>query len=415
MKIDIDQFREIFFAEASEHLETLESSLLKLDSTPDDSELLNAIFRSAHSMKGASGTFGFEDIARFTHVLENLLDKLREVKLRANPQLVSLLLRSCDVLSTLVEAAKSKQSAPAETEVVLDELRAVLSENPVEEPAKLKAVEVNQSEPSIYRIKFSPSADLFRQGLDPLLLLQDLAELGEITSKEVDDSKIPAISLMDPETCYLTWDIVLNTTRAEKQIKDVFCFVDESTKVEIKKIIIESSEPIEIPVETVTPRNPETIGNREAATTSVVERRGDRSSIRVSIDKIDKLVNLVEELVVTQSILNQFVETSGQSNNSGLEEIAATMDRNLRELQERVMYVRMVPISTVTGRNIIFIHKSPTFSVFHRVPISVSNTAVRLISQSMISEDFAIAERYGKAHGHRESSPRDRLPRWSHP
>lgn len=135
MKIDLTQFRETFFEEAAEHLATMEEALLRLESAPQDEELLNSIFRCAHSIKGGSGTFGLTEVARFTHALESLLDRMRDGAIRATPALISLLLKASDVLTGLVASARTGEAPPGQMAEVLEGLKQVLN-TPAEAPAQ---------------------------------------------------------------------------------------------------------------------------------------------------------------------------------------------------------------------------------------------------------------------------------------
>ena len=158
---DMDRFREGFFEEAAEHLAAMESGLLRLEATPQhqedqqDPELLHTIFRGAHSIKGTSATFGFTDLARFTHGLEGLLDQLRAGDMTLTPALMELLFRATDMLKVLVVSAREGIPGPATADTILQELEHVIV--PRER---------------VYRVDFTPGADLLRQGLDPLLLLR---------------------------------------------------------------------------------------------------------------------------------------------------------------------------------------------------------------------------------------------------
>ena len=220
MRIDIKQFHETFFEEAVEHLASMESALLQLEENPHDQELLNSIFRGAHSIKGASSTFGFPEIARFTHSLESLLDPMRDGKITPTRELTELLLHSTDTMKELVAAAKGDGEPPAEMEKVLAELERTLAQAL---PEKDKEGNGQQAEgntekngegegrplsdstvSTVYQVVFKPGQDLFRQGMDPLLLLRDLSELGEMSEVEVDLSRLPDLSHLDPETCYLS-------------------------------------------------------------------------------------------------------------------------------------------------------------------------------------------------------------------
>ncbi len=175
MAIDLSAFRETFFVEAAEHLDAMEAALLQLDSAHDDRELLNTIFRAAHTIKGGSGTFGMQAVAHFTHVVENLLDRLREGGLVVTEHLVELLFSSLDIMQGLIASERDGSAPPENLDTVLAALEqihapaatavTVKSESSEATPAG-KSAEVS----SLYEVEFQPSVDFFRSGQDPLLL-----------------------------------------------------------------------------------------------------------------------------------------------------------------------------------------------------------------------------------------------------
>jgi two-component system chemotaxis sensor kinase CheA len=350
MQIDVDRFREVFFEEAADHLADMEAALLRLEETPQDQELLHRIFRCAHSIKGASSTFGFSDIARFTHVLESLLDRMRDGEICHTTQLTDLLLRSADTLRGLVAAARNGQESPAEVESVLGELEHALAQGPP------TPVQPSASSPSasVYRVVFVPGRDVLRQGMDPLLLLRNLCALGEVSEVQADLSHLPALPDLDPESCYLSWSVRLRTDKTSAEIKDVFSFVEDSSQVIVEALAVQEA--------TFNRLGPKAHGQEAISKMSssglqppAAEAAGrsgnlESSSIRVSTAKVDKLINLVGELVITQSMITQVINNFSPDKLHQLQEAATAMGRNTRELQERVMAVRLLPIGHVFNR-----------------------------------------------------------------
>ncbi len=334
MQIDLSRFRDTFFQESAEHLAEMESGLLRLEREPGDGELLNAIFRAAHSIKGASGTFGFEDVAHFTHGLESLLDRLRGGEIQVTHALVDLLLRSQDLLRELLARAAAGTPAPSEMAVLVAELTQA---GGVAAKSATSPVEEHRSEPAkpnqtAYRIHFQPSLDLFQQGMDPLLILRDVAALGESVTT-IDAEKLPPLAGLDPEQCYLAWKIRLLTSKTVEEIRDVFAFVEDSAQIRIEPEVSDSQPG------TVAVAEP-----KAAATPS------GTASMRVATSKVDKLIDLVGELVIAQSMAKAIVENFTPSRLSHLREAMAETERYTRELQERVMSVRMLPIGQVFSR-----------------------------------------------------------------
>jgi two-component system chemotaxis sensor kinase CheA len=213
----------------------MESALLGLEHSPEDQELLNNIFRSAHSIKGASGTFGLDEVARFTHSLENLLDRMRGGIVKASPERLDLLLRSSDMLRDLLACAKTGVKAPREVEDVLAELNDILGQEaePAAKPLGDACRPVSSTQHA-YRVTFVPNRDILRQGMDPLLLLRDLSQRGELLETKADLSRLPALPDLDPESCYLGWTVCLLAAQSPEQIADVFSFVQDSSRVSIE-------------------------------------------------------------------------------------------------------------------------------------------------------------------------------------
>ena len=245
MEIDLNRFRAAFYEEAGEHLENMEAGLLALETSGGDSEMLNTIFRAAHSIKGASSTFGMDQVARFTHVLENLLDRMREGEIQPTAQLCELLLRSTDVLSGLINAERTQSAAPEQTEDVLLELQQYSSAPVGTESKILTRVAAEEAAPSgrNFHLSFKPSQAFFHFGQNPLFMIDELQRLSSSFHVKADIAKIPALSDLDPEACYVGWDIELTTMNTESQLHDVFMFVNDDCAPVIRQIAALSVKP----------------------------------------------------------------------------------------------------------------------------------------------------------------------------
>src|SRR5579884_1021801 len=339
MQIDMNRFRETFFQESAEHLAEMEAGLLRLDEGSFDPELLNAIFRAAHSINGASGMFGMEDISRFTHALESLLDRVRAGDIQISRRLTDLLLRSTDLLRELLAAAAANLPAPAATQEVLEELYIAQRTGQSGEQSPRTRSSDRRSvppPPGSLQICFRPAADLFCQGMDPLLILRDLARSGQAISIAVDLSALPPLAELDPERCCLAWNVRLETVKPADEIRDIFAFVEDGSEIRIES------------VSAALPDAPPATPAAPAPATAAAAPRD--ASIRVSTAKVDKLVDLVGELVIAQSMAQQIVQHFSAPLLPELQEAIARMERHIRELQERVMSVRMLPIGHVFGR-----------------------------------------------------------------
>ncbi len=365
VKIDVSAFHAAFFDEAEEHLVTMEGTLLELEENPDDRELLAKIFRAAHSIKGASGTFGFGEIMRFTHALEALLDRLRSGEMAATPALSGLLLRAVDLLRLLVAATREGSPAPSGLEELAKELLAASQSTAVPEAAAIAgAATAASSSKETMNVVFVPEPELFRTGMDPLLVVRDLCELGEVVSIEADLSALPSLEEMNPEVSYLGWKVTLAGTAGEAAIRDVFAFVEDSSRIEITK----SEEAKEaVPQDT-------SAHVADAAPAAVKTAAAAGGTVRVTTEKLDRLIDLVGELVISQSMVAAAVDDPSPEGALRLREAIAAMNRNTRELQDRVMAVRMVPIGVV-------------FQRFPRVVRDIAATMGKKIRLELLGED----------------------------
>lgn len=361
MQIDLTPFRRAFLDESAEHVAALEEGLLRLESQPEDSELLSSIFRAAHSVKGGAGSFGFEDVARFTHVVENLLDRMRNGLLRAERSLVDLLLRANDVLKCLLEAARAKEygqpaAAPCDTRAIEAELQQRLgapSAHADSAPSVAASAAASPPSTSVWRIEFAPHADFFRTGADPLLLLRELAGLGRVVAIEADLQGLPSWDFFDPEVCHLAWRLELESSASLAELNDVFLFSSDDARVEIQP---RESARVDAPVaaaptSSAAPAAP-AAPQASAPTASGAQRRAgaESASIRVSVEKVDQLINVIGELVIAQSMVADVVNNFTPERVGQLREAVLAVERNTRDLQERVMAVRMVPIGSIFSR-----------------------------------------------------------------
>ena len=382
MTIDMAQFHQVFFEESFEGLDIMERGLLDMDPGAVDAEAINAIFRAAHSIKGGSGTFGFHAVSEFTHAMETLLDQMRDGRRPVSAPDVDGLLQSVDVLREMLTAARDGGEVDAARVAAQRErLEHILAEDAEAVPAP--AVDGPAEEPPLtgWHIVFRPHPHLLRTGNDPLRIVRELATLGELEAV-CDTSLLPRLSLLEPEDSYLSWDLRLRAPVAKSAIDEVFEWVEDDCDFAVMPILAEPSGSGAPPADGVAAAGPQP--EAAAQPTAVVpapdgvvpepslqvvpeaserrqgERRalGDRrqagasgsSSIRVDIDKIDALINMVGELVITQSMLGLLGEDFDMSRVERLKEGLNQLERHTRELQERVMQIRMLPISFTFSR-----------------------------------------------------------------
>jgi two-component system chemotaxis sensor kinase CheA len=372
MSLDLSQFHETFFAESFEALDSMEAALLKLSAGESDLELINTIFRVAHSIKGGSATFGFNAIASFTHKLETLLDELRSGNRRANPALVDTLLRSGDLMREMLAATQARQPLDeARVSALQAEIEGILAtkSDPAGHVGAAPAAPVPQAPeqegPAGWRIHFIPGPKLLRHGNDPVRLLRELGSLAPCEVR-VDAKWVPLLAELDPEECRLSWRIEMTGAVEESAIRTVFDWVEGECDLTIEPFgqplpQVESSAtpepvaPAPVPVApTQQPPVEAPAAVADAARPSVPPAHAnavtDGGSIRVSIEKIDELLNSVGELVITQSVLSQLAAPLEGREAEELRSALGQLERHMRNLQESVMRVRMLPISFVFNR-----------------------------------------------------------------
>lgn len=352
----MEQFHQTFFEESFEGLDVMEATLLNLDVGAADSEAINTIFRAAHSIKGGSATFGFAAIAEFTHLMETLLDEMRDGRRTVTQTAVDLLLRSVDALRELVRAAQEGGAADMEGIAALQgELQAELGQ---QSAASAAGAPRQAATGAGWRIRFRPSRDILCTGNDPLRILRELAGLGELGVR-ADLNELPEWDMLEPEACYLAWDIELRGDVARAAVDEAFAWVADESELRIEALdapvaadasVVESEPAVSGELLVERRRGPERRQSGDRRSTP----GGDATSIRVSTDKIDALINMVGELVITQSMLGQIgnglVQGGSSQQLEKLRDGLVALERNTRELQESVMRIRMLPISFAFNR-----------------------------------------------------------------
>ncbi len=389
MSVDMAQFHQVFFEESDEGLDVMEQGLLNLDVGAVDAEVINTIFRSAHSIKGGSATFGFLAIAEFTHVMETILDEMRNGERDVSQEVVDILLKAGDCLREMLQSEQS--GTPRNDEVMgqcLSEMEALLETEGNTAPAadessdsvEAQADSVKDAGCGCWKIAFAPLPHLMKTGNDPIRLINTLADLGEI-SLQVDHSKLPDFREIDEEACYLSWTIKLYGDVDKEDITEIFEWVDGDCELSIEKITPTAEG---VPDKKDTKEDSDTEENQyentvdkivdEQASATVDEKQSvnkniagaaavpaqktekkstvkkSAGSIRVEIDKIDSLINMVGELVITQSMLSLVGKDFTVEKLERLQQGLVQLERHSRTLQESVMRIRMLPISSVFNR-----------------------------------------------------------------
>lgn len=348
MSMDLQRFHATFFEESREGLDAMEAGLLALESGQQDAEIINSVFRAAHSIKGGAGTFGFDAIAGLTHVLETLLDELRAGKRALEGHAVDAMLSSVDVLRALLREAEHGQAAdPAAVAAVKARLEAVLSGQAAPSAPAAAAAKVDDT-PEAWQIGFTPAPSLFMSGNDPLRIIRELEHLGSLqVAARIE--RLPGFAQLDPLEAHLAWDLGLVGKVPRSKIEDTFAWVLDDCELDIRPAAppsLATQAPAATAPSTPAPAAPAA----PAPAASGGAPQEAETSIRVSVDKVDALINLVGELVITQAMLKQVSHALdpvlAESLFAGLDQL----ERNTRDLQEAVIGVRMLPVDAVFRR-----------------------------------------------------------------
>jgi len=367
--VELDQFKQTYITECFELLGDMEERLLSIDTDAPDDEALNAIFRCAHSIKGGAGAFGFDFITSFTHVLEALLDSLREGKVQLSREIVDTLLKASDIVTQMVDAANDGGVPVAgfgdEIKKKLEEYAGLSCGNKNSDfAAKNKQAHIKECS---WVVEFTPKDSLFSTGNEPLLILRELKRLGEAEIK-VDESRLPSIDVMDATACYLSWTVTLRSACSENEIREVFEFVEDHCFLNVKQLDVPDYDDLALSCAdnassemTVANASNEVVSfeHRDAEVVDISASHPDHpavrvasqtTSIRVDLEKVDRLVNMVGELVITEAMLHMQARKLASDEHAmlmrGMEELA----QHTRELQEAVMSVRMQPVKSIFSR-----------------------------------------------------------------
>ena len=407
------EIRVTFFQECEEQLAALEAGLLVMENGEADAELINTVFRAVHSIKGGAGAFNLDALVSFAHAFETVLDHVRSNRLAAAPHVVKVMLRASDALSDLVSAARDGGTVDeAANATLMSELGALyqkedgnggagdifadLGFKPVVAQdlfadADAAPVATNRT----YDISFRPRPRLYANANESALLLRELGRLGEIEVR-CNDNDLPPLDGLDPDGAYLAWDVALTTDKSQEAINEIFEFVEDDCDLEIRdradadkhelglalaptlavegaaldglEIPALAAEPLQLVVEEATqspasdePRMPE--GEAAVADSAHAVATSERvnadakngavashATIRVDLDRIDRLVNLAGELVINQAMLAERVAETGVDSAGSVANGLDELEQLTREIQEAVMAIRAQPVKSVFQR-----------------------------------------------------------------
>lgn len=369
----MDEYSRVFKEEAYELLTELEAALLELEDSPEDMELIGRVFRAMHTLKGCGAMFGFENIAEFTHDIETVFDLVRNEEMKVTIELIDLTLGARDQIRLMLEESSGGEPVDKEKcKNIISSLRKLMPGQKIEEQFSEPEVEVpfvpsQTSSVNTYLIDFTPDSNIFMMGTNPVYLIDELAGLGECKIFALREH-IPELSMIDPELCYTGWNIILTSEKSVNDIKDIFIFVEDNCQLKIdiidkeealkleEKYTSEKLQELRHPVQTeqkIEKIPEQTVREQEKHILEPADVREKKktdeqaSSIRVSSDKLDKLVDLVGELVIVQARLTQ---TANEAKKTQLTSIAEDLERLTVELRDHTLNIRMLPIGTTFGK-----------------------------------------------------------------
>lgn len=413
----------IFFEECAEQLSELESGLLAMQAGALDSETVNAVFRAVHSVKGGAGAFALDELVRFAHVFETTLDDLRSGRSTASEPPLKLMLQAADVLADLVGAARDGSATDGQRAAQTAQALTGFGRGGAAPAAPAPAAAAPEAdefgftpvlafacmpllaapEPSSFTVAFRPRRELYAKGNEATLLMRELSRLGE-TEVSLDAGALPGLAELDPEEAYLTWTArVSGEACDEAKIREVFDFVDDDCELSVAPdlpapdlpvwasatpddvaAILSAAPSAPAPVPAVVTPEPPAKAPESAAKPDAPASAAPAPTIRVDLDRVDRLINLVGELVINSAMLNQRIAEAGISRRAGVALGLDELEQLTREIQDSVMAIRAQPVK----------------SVFQRMPRLVREIAehtgkqVRLVTEGESTEvDKTIIER----------------------
>ncbi|KPG76840.1 chemotaxis protein CheA [Pseudomonas libanensis] len=389
MSINLDQAQQTFIVEARELLQAMEQSLLQLESEPGDQDAIGAIFRAAHTIKGSAGLFGLASIVGVTHIVEDVLDRLREGNVVVDAALIALLLKCGDHMLELVEVVANRGETP--TPAVLERGEALREALSAYQPMRTVTASVETAEVAddtavevLWHISLRFGVDVFRNGMDPLSFLRYLETLGQVLQVTTLTDSIPPIDRWDPESCYLGFEIGLRSTASHATLNEVFDFVRDDCEVHIRAVdeapestAVVAGDRVAQAEQGVVAATPQ----RSAPATETKPRDGNY--VRVNADKLDELINLVGELVIASAGSSLLARSC---DNDPLQEATSTVSALVEEILDGALHLRMIPIGD-------------TFNRFRRVVRDISQELGKdielIISGAETELDKTVVEKIG--------------------
>ncbi|MCG7625412.1 chemotaxis protein CheA [Epibacterium sp. Ofav1-8] len=377
--------QDTFFEECEELLEAMDEGLTAIEGGDHDPEVVNAVFRAVHSIKGGAGAFGLDELVAFAHKFETVFDEVRSNKLQLDTKLIQLLLRCSDHLSDLVSVARDGGTTDEEhndvliagLEEYLDEEEEDLTFEPMGLGGPAVPLPLAAEEEKTYEIRFHPLKEMFGTGNEPFFLFQALSELGPL-KVELDDTELPGFDAMAMDESYLAWNLTLTTSEPKSAIEAVFEFVEGLCELSISSdkeaeedaaalaalnaafgVPGDSAEPetpapfeAPAPAEATPMATPEATDKVETAKpeSSKSEQRGPKPTLRVDLERVDRLINAVGELIINHSMLAQQIANLDVADLRDVETELEGFKNLARDIQEGVMSIRAQPVKPLFQR-----------------------------------------------------------------
>lgn len=364
---DLDEFRDMFFVECDELLEVLATGLRQMETPTDDKETVHGVFRAVHSIKGGAAAFALTELVTFAHRFETVLDQLRSDRLKISAGVMAVMHRCSDCLADLVSAArKDRSSDQQQAAMLLDELDGLLVPEEANAgdfcfvPVAISFDDGVDDSPRLreLEITFKPHADLYRSGNEPAALIHALQKLGE-AKISLDTSALSALQDWTLDEPQLSWHMSLRTDSESADVAAIFEFVEDCCVLAIQETpaaeghILEQS-PAEVAAVKAAPQPevppPAAVPTQAAATPAAAPDNAPAATIRVSLDRVDRLMNMIGEMVIKEAMLSQVIRTAGLEENP---DVGAGLDaiRQLAgDIQESVMAIRAQPLKLVFQR-----------------------------------------------------------------
>ena len=348
---------EIFLEEAGEILEQLEEDLLELEKDPGNREVIDSVFRSAHTIKGSAALTGLNSISGFAHALEDVLDKIRKEEGKVPDSYLMVLLDSLDLLKKMIDAL-TNQGNLEEWLKRADEVKLLLAF--ITDSTETKDQPLPESKELLYKINLQLKKDLFLTGTDPLMLIDELQEKGEIKKVRLDAAKLPELFDFDPYSLYVYWEITLESSESTESIKDIFIFVDDDVHIEeiteTTKAAPAAQDLLGQPIlgQPITEdddeiRNNQTPLDNDLNNGNLKNKSSENHevrTIRVDTQKLEQIMNDIAELAIAQSRLKELM-TNNSNFCDGKDEamyVFEEVNKITRQIQEEVMRASMVPV-----------------------------------------------------------------------